>query len=116
MTEATKLYLGLSEDTEKLAEKLSEFQRPTQRIMLLAPEMMEPLNTLVIFVQDKIVKQAGQLPKLSLDEWRKITTSDLAVIFMQFNDKARHDLAAHPFSPLALWNKWRAAWRVATGW
>jgi hypothetical protein len=94
-TEATKLYLELCDRTtqlELLSEKTLELHRATDRIRLLAPEMIPTLYALIVHCESKIATRAGASPKLSLDEWRKITTTDLAVVVAQFTSEARNDL------------------------
>jgi hypothetical protein len=106
--EATKLYLELCDPTtqlELLFEKALELHRATQRIMLLAPQMMPTLTALVVHCEKQIVTRAGASPKPPLDEWRKITTTDLAVVVGQFTNEARNDLGVH--SPRHIGGQWR---------
>src|SRR5438046_1233047 len=60
--EATKLYLELCDQTTQLrilSEKTLELHRATQRIMLLAPEMMPTRTALVVHCETKIATRAA---------------------------------------------------------
>jgi hypothetical protein len=96
VSEASKLYLELCDDQttqlQILSERTLELHRATQSIVLLAPEMMPTLNALVVHCETKIVTKAGVLPKMPLDEWKKRTTTELAVVVAQFTREARNDL------------------------
>ena len=115
--EAHRLYLKLTDDTttqlQVLSEKTSEFHHATQRAALLAPgEMAATLHALVAHIDKEIAVRAGASPKLSLDEWKKITTVDLAVIVAQFTGEARNDLGVP--SPLRIFDQWWKRLRRST--
>jgi hypothetical protein len=100
--EASRLYLELSDHTTQLQvlyEKISELHRASQRAILLAPkEMMATLTALITHTEKQIAVKAGISPKIPLDDWKKITTTDLAIITARFTDEARNDLGTHsPF-------------------
>ncbi len=41
---------------------------------------------------DDVVTRAGASPKLPLEEWKKLTTTDRAVIVTRLSNQAWHDL------------------------
>jgi|SRR5271166_5493471 len=98
-TEAHRLYLELADPTDQLGilvEKIAALHRATQRAALLAPkEMMSTLYALSAHTNTEIATRSGVSPKLSLNEWRKITTTDLAAIAAQFTKETRNDLEIH---------------------
>jgi hypothetical protein len=110
--EAMKYYHQETDDRTELIQKLAEFHRPVQRILLLAPEMGKPLGALVDHVSKKVAVQAGQSKKIWPDQWEKIATSDLAIILSRFNEAARRDLAIRPAYRVALRGKLQRMWRA----
>jgi hypothetical protein len=98
-TEATRLYLELTDDhtsqLQILSEKTSEFHRASHRAALLAAnEMGATIHALVAHC-DKVAVNARACPKLSLDQWKQMTTTDVGTIVTQFMHGARNDLAVH---------------------
>jgi len=93
---ASQLYLEESDEFGKrqiVIEKLAELHRAENRTMLLAPPKFEqPLLALVQHIEKKIAVQAGKSPRLPIDEWTKLTTTDAGVVVGQFAAIARRDL------------------------
>jgi len=73
--------------------------------MLLAPEMMPTRTALVVHCETKIATRAAALPRLPLDEWKKLTITELGVIVAQFAVEARNDLHVH--SRLEIVDQWK---------
>lgn len=107
-TEATRLYLEFSDDPtiqlQVLSEKTSELHRAIQRAALLVANEMVPTLHALSAHTDRVAARAGAFPKLSLDEWKKITITDIGNIVTQFMNGARNDLEVH--STLRVFDLW----------
>jgi len=108
MLEANRAYLEVPESTQEqlevLSQKTAEFHHVVHRAALLASNEMTALNALVVHV-DKMAARAGAFPKLSLDEWGKITTIDMAVIVAKYRTEARNDLRLQSTTSIVDWLK-----------
>jgi hypothetical protein len=106
---ATTLYLEESDIVAKrqdLIEQIAEFHRATQRALLLEPiEMEEALRALINCTEKEIAVKAGACPRPSMDEWKKVVTTDIGAVTAKFVAMARSDLAVHPWHPSVLWDK-----------
>ena len=96
ITEAGRLYLEIVDDRttqlQTLSEKTSELHHVAHRAALLAPiEIAASIHALVAHI-DHVVTRAGASPKLPLEEWKKLTTTDRAVIVTRLSNQAWHDL------------------------
>jgi hypothetical protein len=96
ITEAHRLYLEIVDDRttqlQTLSEKTSELHHVAHRAALLAPiEISASIHALVAHIDD-VLTRAGACPKLPLEEWKKFTTSDRAVIVTRLSNQAWHDL------------------------
>jgi len=93
---ANELYLEDSDEFGKrqvVIEKLAALHSAQNRAMLLAPTKFEqPLLALVRHIETKIAVQAGKSPRLPLDEWTKLTTTDAGAVVGEFATLARRDL------------------------
>jgi hypothetical protein len=93
---ANQLYLEESDEFGKrqiVIEKLAELHRAQNRVMLLAPTKFEqPLLALVQHIETKVAVQAGKSPRLSLDEWTRLTTTDAGAVVGELAALARRDL------------------------
>ena len=111
VNKATTLYFEKSKihifaKRQDLIEQIAEFHRATQRALLLAPiEMEEALRSLINCTEKEIAVKAGACPRPSLDEWKKVVTTDIGSVTGKFAAMARSDLAAHPSYPSVLWDK-----------
>jgi hypothetical protein len=108
VTEAHRLYLELAEDhttqLQQLSEKTSELHHAAYRAALLAPiEIAATIHALVAHI-DQVATRAGSSPKLSLDEWKKLTTADRAVIATKLSNEAWRDLRGRS-SDISKWWK-----------
>jgi hypothetical protein len=106
---ATTLYLEESDIVAKrqdLIEQITEFHRATQRALLLAPiEMEETFRALINYTEKDIAVKAGACPRSSLDEWKKVVTTEIGAASGKFFAMARRDLAVHPSYPSVIWKK-----------
>jgi hypothetical protein len=97
---ATSLYLEEKDVVAKrqdLMEQVAEFDRATQRALLLAPPEMEgAFRALIILVDKEIAVQAGACSKPLLDDWRKLVTTDIGAATGNIFAMCRRDLAIHP--------------------
>jgi len=109
VNKATTLYLADSEIIAKrqdLIEQVAESHRATQRASLLSPiEMEETFLALINCTEKELAVKAGACPKPSLDEWKKVATTDIGAVTGNFSAMARRDLTVRPSYPSVLWNK-----------
>src|SRR5208282_2490402 len=106
---ATRLYLEESDIVAKrqdLIEQIAEFHRATQKALLLAPiEMEEAFRALINCTEREIAVRAGACPKPSLDEWKKLVTTDIGAVAGNVFAMVRSDLAVHRSHLSLLWNR-----------
>jgi len=111
VTEAHCLYIELAENRtaqlEKLSEKSSELHHAAYRAALLAPiEIAATIHAFVAHI-DQVATRAGSSPKLSLEEWKKLTTAERAVIATKLSNEAWRDLRGHSSKIGEWWKKIR---------
>jgi hypothetical protein len=109
VTEAHRLYLELAEDRtaqlQQLSEKTSELHHAAYRAALLAPiEIAATIHALVAHI-DQVATSAGSSPKVPLEEWKKLTTAERAVITTKLSNEAWHDLRGHSSEIGKWWKK-----------
>jgi hypothetical protein len=74
------------------SEKTSELHHVAHRAALLAPiEIAASIHALVAHIDD-VVTRAGACPKLPLEEWKQLTTTNRAIIVTRLSNQAWHDL------------------------
>jgi hypothetical protein len=109
INEAHRLYLEIVDDhttqLQTLSEKTSEFHHAANKAALLAPiKITASIHALVAHIDD-VATRAGVSPKLPLEEWKKLTTTDRAVIVTRLSNEAWHDLRGDSSRILDQWKK-----------
>jgi hypothetical protein len=78
-------------------EKVSEMYRTVDKAILLgAQEVNKQLGDLTVYCGTEIGAKSVMCPKLSKDDWHKISVIDLAPIFSDCRNAARNDLEIFP--------------------
>lgn len=101
--EANKAYtiecgsLAHVEQYDIVVEKVSEMYRMVDKIILLgSQEVINQLGALTTYCGKELGTKSCMCPKLSKDEWHKISVIDLAPIFSECRNAARNDLEIFP--------------------
>ncbi len=88
-----------------LVVQTSELHYAAYRAALLAPiEIAATIHALVAHI-DQVATRAGSSPKLPLEEWKKLTTAERAVIATKLSNEAWHDLRGHSSESRKWWKK-----------
>ena len=101
--EANKAYwiecgsLAHVKQSDVVIEKVSEMYRTADKAILLGSQVVnKQLGDLTVYCGKEIGAKSVMCPKLSKDEWHKISVTELALIFSDCRNAARNDLEIFP--------------------